>query len=431
MIKKSILLFCSLILGSLFLAKSAKADPISTPIQCGRNIEIASISGLENQTVGKSEMTIEVTLWTKFDFESYYLEIKPIFHPYEDPHADPYRNSIEPFYPISLEQSGEQDSEGREKVVVSFLILDTRVLLPIDEGMARKYDVIFSGDERFSWSNPLSGDPSCNIGSYDVEPSKIFIPIITNPGEDPEPPPEGETPSGCGTILDHPNENLKMCVIDGTSIPFKYVVQCGDSQSCCRKPAPASCISPPISAVTCGTVQTPANTSEELCLIGGNQYQLSDVSICQNPWNCCLEASQCKATDPANGGIGGSDEPGIEDDPGIEDITAGPTSLDSFDEFNPLKMGNADGSKSKYVNQLSSPGGIVSRILLFAFPLAGLILFAMLSWAGFEMLAGASSEKSLDAGKQRATAAILGFLLLFVSYWIMQIVEVIFGITIL
>ncbi|NCN24376.1 MAG: hypothetical protein GW945_02745 [Candidatus Pacebacteria bacterium] len=55
----------------------------------------------------------------------------------------------------------------------------------------------------------------------------------------------------------------------------------------------------------------------------------------------------------------------------------------------------------------------------------------MLSWAGFEMLAGASSEKSLDAGKQRATAAIVGFLLLFVSYWIMQIVEVIFGITIL
>jgi uncharacterized membrane protein len=80
----------------------------------------------------------------------------------------------------------------------------------------------------------------------------------------------------------------------------------------------------------------------------------------------------------------------------------------------------------------TSPAGIISRVLLFAFPIAGLILFVMLVWAGFQILAGASQgSKSIEAGKQRATTAIVGFILLFVAYWIMQIIEIVFSIQIL
>jgi hypothetical protein len=47
-------------------------------------------------------------------------------------------------------------------------------------------------------------------------------------------------------------------------------------------------------------------------------------------------------------------------------------------------------------------------------------------------LAGASQgSKSIEAGKQRATTAIVGFILLFVAYWIMQIIEIVFSIQIL
>jgi hypothetical protein len=106
---------------------------------------------------------------------------------------------------------------------------------------------------------------------------------------------------------------------------------------------------------------------------------------------------------------------------------SGPLTNEDFDLFNPLKQfGDADTSE-----QLSTPGGIVSRVLVFAFPIAGMILFVMLVWSGFEILAGSASKKSLDAGKQRATAAIIGFVLLFASYWIAQILEVVFGINIL
>ena len=99
---------------------------------------------------------------------------------------------------------------------------------------------------------------------------------------------------------------------------------------------------------------------------------------------------------------------------------------ETLDSVNPLRM-----FSSPHADQFSTPGGIVSRALDFAFPIAGLILFVMLVWGGFEILAGAAGKKSLDAGKQRATAAVIGFLLLFSSYWIAQIVEYVFGVAIL
>lgn len=112
-----------------------------------------------------------------------------------------------------------------------------------------------------------------------------------------------------------------------------------------------------------------------------------------------------------------------------------PPTNDTFDMVNPLKIGG--GTKldvdqpSAVAQELESPGGIVSRVLKFAFPIAGLILFAMLTWGGFEMILGAASKKSIDAGKNRVTAAVVGFIILFASYWIWQILEVVFGISVL
>lgn len=98
---------------------------------------------------------------------------------------------------------------------------------------------------------------------------------------------------------------------------------------------------------------------------------------------------------------------------------------EQLDAFNPLKIAGSDQSAA-----LSTPGGIISRVIEFAFPIAGLILFVMLFWGGFEILAGAASKKSIDAGKQRITAAVIGFILLFVSYWLIKLIEAVFGVII-
>jgi hypothetical protein len=96
-----------------------------------------------------------------------------------------------------------------------------------------------------------------------------------------------------------------------------------------------------------------------------------------------------------------------------------------LDQLNPIK------EYSTKANQLSTPGGIISEILRFAFPIAGIILFVMLVLAGLKMLTGATNSKSLDEGKQMITTAILGFIILFAAYWIAQLLEIIFGIKIL
>lgn len=80
---------------------------------------------------------------------------------------------------------------------------------------------------------------------------------------------------------------------------------------------------------------------------------------------------------------------------------------------------------------LATPADIINRFLsVFAFPAAGLILFVMLIWGGFEMLAGSATKKSMEQGRQRITNALLGFLLLFCAYWIARVIEFVFNINI-
>jgi hypothetical protein len=110
--------------------------------------------------------------------------------------------------------------------------------------------------------------------------------------------------------------------------------------------------------------------------------------------------------------------------------TPNPTSLPApdaatLDSLNPLKLAGGD-------ETLSTPGGFISKAVnIFVFPIAGIILFLMLVFGGFQMLMGAANSKSLEEGKQRVTSAIIGFIILFASYWIVQLIELIFGFSIL
>jgi len=102
----------------------------------------------------------------------------------------------------------------------------------------------------------------------------------------------------------------------------------------------------------------------------------------------------------------------------------------TLDELNPLTMYSAE-KDAFYEGNNFSIAYTINRVLTFLFPIAGLILFVLITWGGFEMLLGAASKKNLDAGKQRVTAAVIGFLLLFSTYWIVQIIEEITQVNIL
>jgi len=78
-------------------------------------------------------------------------------------------------------------------------------------------------------------------------------------------------------------------------------------------------------------------------------------------------------------------------------------------------------------------GTLISNFLPNIYVLAGIILFLLLIGGGYGIIMGSGSGDSNQVGKgQKAvTSAIVGFVLIFASYWIIQIIQVITGMNIL
>ncbi len=77
-------------------------------------------------------------------------------------------------------------------------------------------------------------------------------------------------------------------------------------------------------------------------------------------------------------------------------------------------------------------GGLVSVLLFNAYVLAGIVFFLLLLFGGFGVIMGSSGgnpEQTAKGGKA-VGAALGGFLIIFLSYWIIRIIEVITGIDI-
>lgn len=72
-------------------------------------------------------------------------------------------------------------------------------------------------------------------------------------------------------------------------------------------------------------------------------------------------------------------------------------------------------------------GGIINSAVPFIFGFAGLALLIMLIAGGFGVLTSAGDAKKLASASQRLTYAILGFLVIFVAYFLVQILGRVFG----
>ena len=78
-------------------------------------------------------------------------------------------------------------------------------------------------------------------------------------------------------------------------------------------------------------------------------------------------------------------------------------------------------------------GSLVNVIIQNAFVFAGIISFLLLVFGGFGVIisAGSGDTKQLEKGKQTITYAALGLILVVTSYWIVQIIEKVSGISLL
>jgi hypothetical protein len=97
-----------------------------------------------------------------------------------------------------------------------------------------------------------------------------------------------------------------------------------------------------------------------------------------------------------------------------------------FEDVNKELVQNAAiSSNTNFVSNL------FTVVLPYVFIFAGLGLFIMLITGGFQVMTAVSNPEGADSGKKRITSAFIGFFILFASYWIVQALEIIFGIKIL
>lgn len=76
-------------------------------------------------------------------------------------------------------------------------------------------------------------------------------------------------------------------------------------------------------------------------------------------------------------------------------------------------------------------GEVITLLLPYVFVIAGLLLFGYLIWGGFEFLTSAGDPEKIKSAQSKLVGAIVGFVIVLASYWLVQILEVIFGISIL
>ncbi len=99
--------------------------------------------------------------------------------------------------------------------------------------------------------------------------------------------------------------------------------------------------------------------------------------------------------------------------------------VDIGDKF---KLGNEGiANKTGY----GSIGEFITAILPNVLMVAGLLLFFLLIGGGFAIITSGNDPQQKAQGSKAITAAIIGFILVFAAFWIIQIVQYITGVPIL
>lgn len=75
-------------------------------------------------------------------------------------------------------------------------------------------------------------------------------------------------------------------------------------------------------------------------------------------------------------------------------------------------------------------GGLISIILEYIFGAAGIVLLLILITGGIQFMTSGGDPKATQAAKQRITNAIIGIIIMFVSFWIVQIIGSLLGVSV-
>jgi len=73
-------------------------------------------------------------------------------------------------------------------------------------------------------------------------------------------------------------------------------------------------------------------------------------------------------------------------------------------------------------------GYLVSELLKYLFPLAGLLVLLYLLLGGFQLMTSGGDPKKAQEAKGKISNALVGFVIVFIAYWLVQIIGIVLGI---
>lgn len=108
-------------------------------------------------------------------------------------------------------------------------------------------------------------------------------------------------------------------------------------------------------------------------------------------------------------------------------VNQGPTDCNDIGAAGGINLGNcvqlSDGRTVASV--FDQPADIVSLIVQFIFVISGFLLFVTIFYGGFKFVR--SGSKGKDEAKSMISTALIGFIVIFVAYWVVRILETITG----
>jgi uncharacterized membrane protein len=72
-------------------------------------------------------------------------------------------------------------------------------------------------------------------------------------------------------------------------------------------------------------------------------------------------------------------------------------------------------------------GAIISDSLKYIFAIAGILLLIYLVLGGIQYLTSGGDPKKTQEAQSKITQALIGFVIIFASYWIVQIISTVLG----
>ena len=98
-----------------------------------------------------------------------------------------------------------------------------------------------------------------------------------------------------------------------------------------------------------------------------------------------------------------------------------------------INIGERFLGKDAFLANITDIGKLVSIIVSNAMVIAGIILLFFMVFGGISMIAGAGNQNpdQVAKGRQAVTSALIGFIIVFAAYWIVQLIGAITGINIL